>query len=212
MVNYIEPTTKRRILDSAAKLFAEKGFTETSIRELAEVVGLNPASLYHHFPSKNALLEHMLEDYSTYNNGVFGSRDISGVLRANPTTDGILACMQTSFPPDRSEYYLQVLNVMMQEQFRNPIVREYMTTRIILQAEDNMKRITDELKGLGIIRQDCDPDYWTKAISSLFYAFATRMMLDIGDNKPEYSGMGMVEMIRYTLDMMLERLGVPQNA
>ena len=201
-----ENTIKQRILDSAANLFAEKGFTETTIRELAEAAGFkNSASLYYHFPSKNAILENMLEDYITYNNGIFEKKDISDLLKKNPTTDGILACLQTSFPQGRAEYYLKVLCVLLQEQFRNPIVRNFMTKQFILRSERNIRTIINGLIELGVIRRDNDYDYWTKITSSLFYTFSTRMMLGIGDSEPDFTGMGMAGLLRNTFDMMLEK-------
>ena len=42
--------------DQAMALFAEKGFGQVSMRELAAHVGLTAGSLYHHFPSKQDLL------------------------------------------------------------------------------------------------------------------------------------------------------------
>lgn len=43
------------ILDRAAALFARRGFTKTSVQDVADVVGLSKAGLLHHFPSKEAL-------------------------------------------------------------------------------------------------------------------------------------------------------------
>ena len=201
--NSKENTAKQRILDSAAKLFAEKGFAETSIRELSDTAGFkNQASLYYHFPSKNAILEYMLEDYITYNNGLFKEKNISEILKNNPNTDGILTCLQTTFPPDKAEYYLKVLCVLLQEQFCNPIVKNYMAQHFILRSERNMKAIIFELKALGAIREDAGHDYWAKISSSLFHTFATRMMLGIGDNSPGFEGGGMTEILRETFDMM----------
>ena len=202
-----ERSSKQRILVCAAELFAEKGFTETSIRDLAAVVGMKGASIYNHFPSKNAILIHMLEDYSAYNSDISKNKNISRILRENPTTDGVLACFQLAFPWDQVDYYLKVLCVLLQEQLRNPIVRKYMSEHFILRAELNTKTIIDTLKEFGAIRQDTDPDYWMKVTSSLFYAFALRFMMGIGDNAPDFRGRGMVEMLRGTFDMMFERCG-----
>ena len=200
--------TKQKILDCAAALFAEKGYTETTIRELTNAVGLkNSASLYNHFPSKNAILEHMLEDYTQFNIDVFDKKDILLALRENPTAEGILGCLTTTFPPDRAEYYLKVLCVLLHEQLRNPYVRKYMSEQIILRSELHLKIIFDALKTLGLIRQDADPDYWAKITSSLFYSFATRSMLGIGDSAPDYEGMGMEKMLNHTFSLMLETCG-----
>ena len=50
-----------RILDAAETLFADRGLAGTAVRDIAGEVGLNPASLYNHFPSKLALYEAVLE-------------------------------------------------------------------------------------------------------------------------------------------------------
>ena len=199
---------KQRILDIAAKLFAEKGFTETSTRELSKAAGFkNPSSIYHHFPSKGAILEHMLEDYSAVNIDVFKSKDVFSILREEPNADGIMKCFQTSFPTERADYYMKVLCVLLHEQLRNPLVRDYVSRQIVLRSQLNTGEIIDTLKKLGVIRPDVDSDYWIKVSSSLMYSYAARMMMGIGDNAPDYTGMGMVELLKYTFEMMLERCG-----
>ncbi len=49
------------ILDRAATLFARRGFTKTSVQDVADAVGLSKAGLLHHFPSKEALFEAAME-------------------------------------------------------------------------------------------------------------------------------------------------------
>lgn len=44
------------IIDKAASLFKEKGFKATSMREIADIVGVEAASLYNHIKSKNEIL------------------------------------------------------------------------------------------------------------------------------------------------------------
>ena len=52
--------TRRRILQIALSLMAQRGVDGTSMRDLASAAGLNVASLYHYFPSKRDLLEAVL--------------------------------------------------------------------------------------------------------------------------------------------------------
>jgi len=56
-----KPTTRERIRREAAALFRQKGFNGTSMAELATEVGITKSSLYHHFPSKQALLSEIIE-------------------------------------------------------------------------------------------------------------------------------------------------------
>ncbi|HLU74067.1 MAG TPA: TetR/AcrR family transcriptional regulator [Nonomuraea sp.] len=47
---------QRRLLSSAVRCFAANGFHATTTRDIAECVGLSPAALYVHFPSKELVL------------------------------------------------------------------------------------------------------------------------------------------------------------
>jgi AcrR family transcriptional regulator len=50
------------VLDAAARLFAEKGYGATSMRDIAGAVGMLPGSLYYHFASKEELLVAVYEE------------------------------------------------------------------------------------------------------------------------------------------------------
>jgi TetR/AcrR family transcriptional regulator, cholesterol catabolism regulator len=52
----INTSRKDIILEKAANLFKEKGYKAASMRDLAEVVGVEAASLYNHIKSKSELL------------------------------------------------------------------------------------------------------------------------------------------------------------
>ncbi|XVQ07607.1 TetR/AcrR family transcriptional regulator [Spirillospora sp. CA-255316] len=48
--------TRDRILDTAERLFGERGFTGTSLRAVTAAAQVNVASIYYHFESKEGLL------------------------------------------------------------------------------------------------------------------------------------------------------------
>ena len=48
--------TRDRILDVALDLFIEQGYDKTSLREIAERVGVTKAALYYHFSSKEEII------------------------------------------------------------------------------------------------------------------------------------------------------------
>jgi AcrR family transcriptional regulator len=49
--------TKEKILDTAERLFAEQGYTASSLRSIIAGAGVNLAAVHYHFHSKEALLE-----------------------------------------------------------------------------------------------------------------------------------------------------------
>ncbi len=48
--------SKQKILKAATELFASKGFDGTSVRDIAENVGLSVPGMFHYFPSKEEIL------------------------------------------------------------------------------------------------------------------------------------------------------------
>lgn len=52
-----------RIFLAAAELFAQQGYRGTSMGEIAKKAFIKPASIYNHYPSKEALLEDLLVHY-----------------------------------------------------------------------------------------------------------------------------------------------------
>lgn len=58
--------TQRRILHAALALMRKQGFEAVSVRDICKAAGITTGAFYHHFPSKDALLEYgfaPLDDY-----------------------------------------------------------------------------------------------------------------------------------------------------
>jgi AcrR family transcriptional regulator len=64
--------TRRRILDAARELFAERGFAGTSIDEVVTAAGVTKGALYHQFRDKTDVLRAVYEDQE--------QRSIEGLL------------------------------------------------------------------------------------------------------------------------------------
>jgi AcrR family transcriptional regulator len=76
-------TRKDVIIAKAAKLFREKGFSATSMRDLAEHVGVEAASLYNHISSKAEILQEIC--FKTANNFMSHIEEVD----ANPNKTAI---------------------------------------------------------------------------------------------------------------------------
>ncbi|MFE5479528.1 TetR/AcrR family transcriptional regulator [Nocardia sp. NPDC056541] len=82
--------TKQAIRDAAVQLFAAKGFEQTSLREVADVVGITKASLYYHYASKLDLLLAIIDPIIDH------MRDIVEDIEAVPYNgEGIRAVLRT---------------------------------------------------------------------------------------------------------------------
>jgi len=62
-MNDADDTSRRSlILKAAAKLFREHGYERTSVRQIAEVLGMTSGSLFYHFATKEELLVAVMEE------------------------------------------------------------------------------------------------------------------------------------------------------
>lgn len=57
----MKKTTEEKIYEVAIELFAKNGFRATSIRDIAEKVGINSATLYYYINNKNDFLAQIME-------------------------------------------------------------------------------------------------------------------------------------------------------
>ena len=60
-------SAKTRLLAAAAKLFNQKGYERTTVRDLATAVGIQSGSIFHHFKTKEAILKAVMMETILYN-------------------------------------------------------------------------------------------------------------------------------------------------
>ena len=85
----------QQILRAAVDLFSSRGFDATSIRDIATAVGVQPASVYYHFASKDALLIAVVDE---------AARMVAEQVRAAPRSTDPWQRLQAA-----CEAHLQVL-------------------------------------------------------------------------------------------------------
>src|SRR5688572_30046840 len=64
MTSQAQTSTRREeLLAIAAELFATKGFKNTTVRDIADAAGILSGSLYHHFDSKESMVDEILSSF-----------------------------------------------------------------------------------------------------------------------------------------------------
>ncbi|GAA4825348.1 TetR/AcrR family transcriptional regulator [Nocardioides caeni] len=66
------PSRREELLRIAAQQFAQKGFRNTTVRDIADAAGILSGSLYHHFDSKESMVDEILQ---TFQDELFGQYD-----------------------------------------------------------------------------------------------------------------------------------------
>ena len=102
--------TRATILSEARTIFARRGYAETSLREIAEAVGIKTPSLYAHFSSKDALYEEVYAEVAVEHTAFFddlarSSGDLEPLSRLRHLLGGIEAYYRDR--PDLAEFSLR---------------------------------------------------------------------------------------------------------
>lgn len=63
-------TTKERITDAALTLFSERGYAGTSVKNIADAVGIRDASIYKHFKDKQDIFDSIVELINAHISGI----------------------------------------------------------------------------------------------------------------------------------------------
>lgn len=97
--------TRARIIATAAALFAEKGFTATSIRDISDALGVTKAALYYHFTSKDEILHAIVDEPISAVRGVLAEpRDLTTREARHALVVDVIASMADCTPESVSVF------------------------------------------------------------------------------------------------------------
>lgn len=66
-ISCFDDSPRGRLLQGAAYLFHKQGYAKTTVRELANFIGIQSGSLFHHFKSKDDILANVMHETIIYN-------------------------------------------------------------------------------------------------------------------------------------------------
>ena len=101
----LDGNARERILDEALVLFSEKGYAATTMRDIADKVGIKAASLYNHFRGKRELFDALIKRETEYverqvrEAGAMARPDDDASAYANALDSGIQDLVWKSYAP-----------------------------------------------------------------------------------------------------------------
>lgn len=124
-IGELDDSPRGRVLRAAAYLFHKQGYDKTTVRELAQLIGIQSGSLFHHFKSKDDILLAVMEEAIRYNTArleqaIQQSNDTLGqiwaLIRAElesingdtGTAMAVLVFEWEALPADRQAYLLNM--------------------------------------------------------------------------------------------------------
>lgn len=152
-----EKTTKERIFESAIDLFAQKGFDATSMREIAEAVGIKKASLYSHYKSKNEIMDNIFKYFKKELMKMRPpeARNLEKIDKITPEVFRQRANLTLSiFKNPKME---KIFRIISSEQFRDKRARTIILECLIHEPYSFSKTVLEIMVNRGIINE-VDPD------------------------------------------------------
>jgi AcrR family transcriptional regulator len=118
-------STRDLILDAALELFSENGYSETTMREIANNVGIKSASIYNHFSGKSEILLCLMDEYKqNILNSVLPIEEIDQLIDEKPAIE-ILRRLFFRFNENNEQRMVKILKVIYHEQYRVDEARSY---------------------------------------------------------------------------------------
>jgi TetR/AcrR family transcriptional regulator, cholesterol catabolism regulator len=140
-------------------MFARKGIGATTVREIADAVGVLSGSLYHHFESKDAIVEEILTGYLNAIQDRYAEVLRSGNPPAQSLHDLVLTSLQIANErPDATAIYQNELHYLREQQrFADVLAGAANVQRTWLKVIE--KGVAD-----GAFRDDIDPRVFYRLI------------------------------------------------
>lgn len=120
--------TKERILEAAIDLFAERGYADVSIREIARAVGIRESSIYNHFAGKQQILDEIIDTVLRRLDASVLPEEAMAEAVNNISAQDFLQ-MSLTFLADPA--FIKVWRILSIERFTNQRAREVFITRFI---------------------------------------------------------------------------------
>lgn len=189
-------STREKILKVALNLFSQRGFSGTSMSDIAGELGLSKAALYRHFSGKEEILDSIIEigeDHYEKNVGSFAHLpQIPESLEQLKT----LSLNQIKFTMHDSDI-VKYRKLFVIEQFCNEKMAELATKHFLTGLEDMYSLIFEKMMKKGILKQS-DPGFL-----AFEYITPISMMIHLCDRQPEKEEEAL-ERIRQHIDNFLK--------
>ncbi|HLJ13744.1 MAG TPA: TetR/AcrR family transcriptional regulator [Bryobacteraceae bacterium] len=147
------PSTRAhdQVLEAALRLFAERGIDATSMDAIAETSGVSKATIYKHWPDKDALCIEVLAH-------LHGMRSELPVFNTGDIRADIIALLSHRRSEQRSELKNRMMPHLMAYASRNPAFAKAWRSLVIDPPRHQLKQLLKRAVAKGQLRADLDYD------------------------------------------------------
>ena len=184
--------TKDRILEAAIELFAEKGFSEVSVREITRAVGIKESSMYNHFESKQQILDEIFEFLKRQFDAMTIPEEAAAEMIANLTPEGFMDLSIQSFQMYLGNpLFVKIWRILSIERFTNLRARELFNKHFMDEPIEYQARVFEALMERGAMKKQNPRLLAREFFSYILFIYFRYIETDrnVNINSPEFHEM-----------------------
>ncbi len=161
-------STKEKILHVSIDLFAQKGFKDVTVRDIAKAVGIKASSLYKHYENKNDILENI---FGLFREMIGRTAFPKENLRQYIETVSPEKYLNESFALFKQVMWapltVKIAKIITIEQQRNHSVRQFFREELIEKPIQTLRNVFDIMAETGAIDKGTD----TRALAEEYSSY-----------------------------------------
>jgi len=106
------PNTKTRIFNTALHLFATRGVENAPMRDIADAAGINIASIYNHYSSKEQLVDACYDFFLEHYEGARLSDELYRIILQKGSKEEIIRIANEQFPEEPEENLVYSMTIL----------------------------------------------------------------------------------------------------
>ncbi len=156
--------TRRKILETALKLFSQKGYLGATTKEIASLAGVAEITLFRYFPSKEVLFEEVINNFSFYPK----LKEILNEIKDKPYREALITIASEFLILLKSKK--ELIKIMQCEMERYPDKIQKIHDTIIYNTTQLLSSYFKSLQEKGVLR-NFDSESGAMAFLGMFFSY-----------------------------------------
>ncbi|GHO66329.1 TetR family transcriptional regulator [Ktedonobacter sp. SOSP1-52] len=173
---------REQLLDAAIRVFARKGFSRATNKDIAHEADVTPGLIYHYFESKEALLQAVLEERSPLSL----LRSLPAQVMELPPAQFLPSLVLRVLKIVEGEQFVQIIRVILPELMHNPSILP-VAPSVLQRAVNTLAAYLDQQMQQGKLRRVEDSRLAAQTLMGSVIGFVLRRQIFLDSQALAYS-------------------------
>jgi len=143
--------TKKNIFDAAVYLFAEKGYSRTSVKEIGKAAGISEPAVYRHYESKAAILDDIISVFGRkLKSCILTEKQVDKYIETDTPRQLLERCIGR-FSQEDTLFMFRAYRIVYMEHLTNQTAADLIISQMHDATAESIKYVLDRLMARGKI-------------------------------------------------------------